>query len=219
MNNVSRSYLHRVSENMGPSMPSTLREELGHVGKNWGWLLGGGVASIILGVAAFTWPERSTVGLIFALGWFFLIGGFVRIAQAIQLRNEIGTGWRVFDSILSLAAGVLLLRYPGGGMFAVTIAMTFFFFMSAVSKSTVAFATRPHPGSGWAFVSAVASFALGIYMLLTFPVSALWVPGALLGIDFVIYGISLTGVSFKLRDLHKEIEQAVGKPVESKKVA
>jgi uncharacterized membrane protein HdeD (DUF308 family) len=46
-----------------------------------------------------------------ALGWFFLVGGFVRIAQSIQLRREM---------------------------------------------------------SGWAFVSAIASFALGLYMIATF---------------------------------------------------
>jgi uncharacterized membrane protein HdeD (DUF308 family) len=200
-------------------MPSSLRDDLGRIGKNWGWITGVGVSFIILGVVAYVWPVVSTVALTLALGWFFVVGGIVRIAQAIQLRNEIGTGWRVFDAILSLAAGVLLLRYPGGGMFAVAIAMTFFFFMSAVSKATVAFAMRPLPGSGWAFVSAIASLALGIYMIATFPISALWVPGALLGIDFIIYGVSLIGVSFNLRNLHREIDQTVSKPTDTRRAA
>jgi uncharacterized membrane protein HdeD (DUF308 family) len=197
-----------------PSISSSvsMREELARLGKNWVWLLVSGMIFIILGIAAYVWPVASTVTLTLALGWLFVVGGFVRVVQAIQLRQHIGTGWRVFDALLSLVVGVLLLRYPGGGMLAVAIAMTFFFFMSAVTKSTVAFGTRPLPGSGWAFVSAIASLVLGIYMIATFPVSAAWVPGALLGIDFVFYGISMIGFSFNMKKLHREIGEVVGPP-------
>jgi uncharacterized membrane protein HdeD (DUF308 family) len=190
----------------------SLREEFARLGENWGWFLLSGISLIILGIAAYVWPVASTVTLTLALGWVFIVGGLVRIVQAIQLRQHIGTGWQVFDALLSLAAGVLLLRYPGGGMFAVAVAMTFFFFMSAVTKGTVAFATRPLPGSGWALVSAIVSLALGIYMIATFPVSALWVPGALLGIDFVIYGISMIGFSFSVKKLHHEIGETERRP-------
>jgi uncharacterized membrane protein HdeD (DUF308 family) len=196
-----------------------LRDELARFGRSWGWLTAGGIVFILLGMAAYLWPVASTLALTVALGWLFVAGGLLRVAQAIQFRREIGTGWRVFDALLSLAAGVLLLRYPAGGMLAIAIAMTFYFFMSAVLKATVAYAARPLAGSGWALVSAIASFALGVYMIATFPVSALWVPGILLGIDFVIYGASLIGFSFNLRNLHREASQAVGKPVEIRRRA
>lgn len=197
----------------------TLRNDLARIGKNWSWLTVGGISFIILGVAAYIWPIASTVTLTLALGWFFLIGGVMRLVQAVQLRKDVGNGWRVFDACLSLAAGVLLLRYPGGGMLAVALAMIFFFFMSAVTKGSVALATRPLPGSGWAFFSAICSLALGVYMIATFPVSAMWVPGALLGIDFVVYGVSLIGVSFSFRKLHREIVRELGEPTEARKAA
>lgn len=215
----SQSRLNTADESMISSIPQSMRNQVAQVGRNWGWLLAAGVCFIALGVTAYMWPVDSTVSLTFALGVLFVIGGVVRIFQAIQLRKEIGTGWRVFDAFLALAAGVLLLRYPQSGVLGVAITMIFFFFMSAVTKSAVAFATRPLPGSGWAFVSAIASFALGIYMIATFPVSALWVPGALLGIEFVIYGASLIGISFNLKKLHREIGQEVGRPTETRRAA
>ena len=45
------------------------------------------------------------------------------------------------------------------------------------------------------------------------------VPGALLGIEFVIYGISLIGVSFGLRKLHKSMGMIGEKPTEAEKAA
>jgi uncharacterized membrane protein HdeD (DUF308 family) len=191
---------------------SKLRAQLAPIGRDWGWLVVAGICFIALGVIAYAWPVLSTISLTIALGIVFAVGGLVRLIQAIRLWQHIGTGWRVFDAILSLAAGVVLLRYPASGMVGLTIAMIFYFFMSAVTKGSIAFATRPLPGSGWAFVSAIASLALGIYMIATFPVSALWVPGALLGIEFVVYGVSLIGVGFSFRKMHRELGQKRGIP-------
>jgi len=203
---MSRTQLYGVDNT---ELSPTLREQLIKLGKSWGWLLAAGICFIALGVIAYLWPVASTVSLTIALGALFVVGGVIRIIQAIQLRREIGTGWRVFDAVLSLAAGVLLLRYPGGGMIAVSIAMIFYFFMSAVTKAAFAFATRPLPGSGWAFVSAIASAVLGVLMISTFPISALWLPGLLLGVDFVFYGATLVSYSFGLRKLYREFGSGV----------
>jgi hypothetical protein len=56
-------------------------------------------------------------------------------------------------------------------------------------------------------------------MIATFPISALWVPGALLGIEFVIYGISMIGFSFGLRRLHHEAKQVFGESAETRRAA
>lgn len=207
-------------ENQRLELPvvSTLHKELARLGKGWGWLFASGIGFVLLGIAAYLWPVASTVTLTLAMGWLLVIGGFVRIIQFFELRKYVGTGWRAFDALLSLAAGVLILRYPGGGMLAIAIAMIFFFFMSAVTQGSVALATRPLPGSGWAFMSAIVSFALGIYMIATFPISALWVPGLLLGIDFFVHGISLMGISARLRKMHHEMKP-IERPIETRRAA
>jgi uncharacterized membrane protein HdeD (DUF308 family) len=208
-----------VDDMTGIASGTKLRERLASLGKSWGWFLAGGIAYIILGIIAFSYPVASTVGLILALGVMFLVGGAIELIHTVQMRKEIGTGWRLFDSLISLAAGVLLLRYPGGGMIGLAIAMIFYFFMSAAAKTVVAFGTRPLPGSGWAFVSAIASFVLGIYMIAQFPVSAFWVPGLLLGINFVFHGVSMVGFSGSVRKLHKEAEEKLGAPSEERRAA
>jgi uncharacterized membrane protein HdeD (DUF308 family) len=184
-------------------------EQLAKPGRNWGWVLVAGVAYITLGIIALSWPVASTVGLTFTLGILFLVASVVQAAHAIHLRKESGTGSRVVQSIAALVAGLLILRYPGAGMVGIAIAMTFYFFVSAFSKWAIAAGMRPHSGWGWTFVSATCSFLLGAYMIVTFPVSALWVPGLILGIDLVIMGASMIGFAFSVRSARARLKETI----------
>ncbi len=184
------------------------RESLARIGHSWGWFLVAGILYILLGIAAFVWPAASTVGLTFALGVVFVVSGIIQLVQAIQLLREAGSGWRFFHAIVSLAAGILIWRYPAGGMVGIAIAMIFYFFASAAIRASAAFALRPHRGWGWMLMGAIASLVLGVEMIATFPVSALWVPGLILGIDLVFYGSALIGFSFDLKNVHRGLEKA-----------
>lgn len=188
------------------SMP----ERLARLGNNWGWFLALGLFSLLFGMLAFGWPVTSSAGLTFALGVLFVANGVLHLIQAFQLRKETGTGWRLVMSVTALAAGVLMLKYPAAGMFGVAIAMAFYFFMSATTKSIAAFGMKGHRGWGWVLASAIASFILGIYIIATFPVSALWVPGTVLGIDFIVHGASMIGLSFDLKKIHQRLTTAAG---------
>ena len=56
-------------------------------------------------------------------------------------------------------------------------------------------------------------------MLATFPVSALWIPGVILGIEFVVHGCSLMGFSLDLRKVHREVEAELRPPEAIKRAA
>ncbi len=189
------------------------------MGRNWGWFLAAGIAFCLAGLAAFLWPVASTLSLAFALGVFFTVGGAIALIQAFRLRGESGNGWRAFHGIAALVAGILMLRYPAGGMLGVAIAMTFYFLVSAAAKGVIALGMRPEQGWGWAMASAVASLCLGIYMIATFPVSALWVPGFLLGLDFAVHGSSLIGFSLTLRKARHLLQQSTTPPPDLRRVA
>jgi len=182
-----------------------LPEQLDRLARGWGWFLAAGIAYIILGVIAYGWPVASTVTLTFFLGMILIVGGIVHAIEAVRLKGETGSGSRAFQAVVGFAAGVLMLRYPGTGMMGITLALAFYFFSSAGTKGVVAFGMRPHKGWGWALFSAAVSFALGVYILASFPTSALWVPGFLLGVEFVVYGASLIGFSLNLKNVHGRV--------------
>jgi uncharacterized membrane protein HdeD (DUF308 family) len=175
------------------------------LGRDWGWVLAAGIGLILLGFVTLSWPVSSTVGLTFALGVMLLASGVVLGIHAIQSRQESGSGWRIVQALVSCAAGVLMLRYPGAGMQGVAIALTFYFFVSATVRALLALELRPVRGWGWVFASAIATGVLGLYILMTLPFAALWVPGFLFGLDLLMYGASLVGISFDLKHLHRSL--------------
>lgn len=180
--------------------------QLKHLSQHWGWVLGFGCLYLLLGVIAFATPVASSIALATTLGALLFVSGIIQLIHAIQLRHESGSGGRFFQSILSLVAGGLMLRYPNVGLLSVAITLAFYFFLGAFSKWVMAFAVRPNKGWIWILASAIASIILGGYIVANLPLSALWIPGVLLGIDFVIAGLSMIRLSTALRQLSKEVK-------------
>lgn len=196
-----------------------LRDEIAQIGASWSSVFAAGLAFAFLGLLAFSWPAGSTVGLTFALGVVLVASGIIQGVHAFQLRKFTGSGMRYFQAISSLVAGSVILRYPGAGMIGIAIALSMYFFVNGSTQWMVASAIRPNRGWGWAFVGAVASFLLGVFTLATLPVSALWLPGTLLGLDLVFTGVSLIGFSFVIRDINKHYKRAIKPPSETKRAA
>jgi uncharacterized membrane protein HdeD (DUF308 family) len=177
------------------------------VGKDWGWVLAAGLALVVIGIIALNWPVSSTVGLTFALSVVLMASGMVHAIDAVQMRHKGGNAWRILHTVVAFAAGILMLRYPGAGMVGVAIAMTLYFFVSSAAKTQLALSLRPVRGWGWIMASAVCSAILGVYILATLPLAALWIPGFILGIDLIVYGASLVGISLDLKHIHRSVSQ------------
>jgi uncharacterized membrane protein HdeD (DUF308 family) len=190
-------------------LQSVLPEQLKKLGEKWGWILGIGVAYTIVGIIAFMLPLNATVGLTVVLGAVLIAGGVLQLIHFFQLRKHVGDGWRILQAVTALAAGFVILRFPEAGMMGITITLSLYFLMSGSARWVLALGMRPHRGWGWAFASATSSFILGIYVLLTFPASAFWLPGLLVGIDLIILGTGLIGFSFDLKNHHVVAQPSV----------
>jgi uncharacterized membrane protein HdeD (DUF308 family) len=165
---------------------------------SWGWIVLGGVVSVILGVIAYLYPVMSTVSITIFVASLLLIGGAIQFAQSVALWKKPHNALRMLRSIVMVVAGVLMFRYPSGGMEAVALTMSFYFFVAAALQWMLASAIPV--GRGWGYFSSILTFFLGVFIIASFPFSALWVPGLLLGIDFVFTGI--TTIAFGIA-IHK----------------
>src|SRR5262245_35722245 len=73
-----------------------------------------GVAAIVFGVVAVLWPGTTLVALAILFGAFMLVEGVITLASG--LRHGLDAGQRVariITAVLSLAAGILALIWPG----------------------------------------------------------------------------------------------------------
>lgn len=58
---------------------------------------------------------------------------------------------------------------------------------------------------GWFAFNGVVSLGLGLFVLATFPISALWTIGVIVGVDLVVAGLAMVGLGVSFKQVKKEI--------------
>src|SRR5262249_9384424 len=80
---------------------------------SWGWELVSGVLAVIAGGLVIRFPVTGTITLTLILAIWFALEGILKIVRGIQHRWMPRWGWLVFDGVLALFLGVLILpRWP-----------------------------------------------------------------------------------------------------------
>jgi uncharacterized membrane protein HdeD (DUF308 family) len=76
----------------------------------WWLVLMGGILSVVIGVLLMTAPAKTVFVLTVALGIYWVIQGiFTLVGMFI---DHSAWGWKLFIGLLSIVAGVVILRYP-----------------------------------------------------------------------------------------------------------
>jgi uncharacterized membrane protein HdeD (DUF308 family) len=171
--------------------------------KHWGWLLAAGMAYVPLGIISMVVPVASSFALTVVLSGVLLGAGVIHLIQAIKLRHESGRLIRFLQSILALVVGAIIFIYPSIGMMGIALTLSFYFLLGAAMQWLLATMMPPGGARGWVYASAVVSFIIGIYIVVTFPMSAFWVPGTLLGIELIFLGFGLIGFALSIREPNK----------------
>jgi uncharacterized membrane protein HdeD (DUF308 family) len=157
--------------------------------RHWGWILAFGVISIILGMIAVGNSVFFTFVSVVFLGSLLLVAGIFQGIDAIRHREHGHVVLHVAESLLAIAAGILLLSRPGEGALIVTLLMAMYFTLIGIFRIISAFALRlPH--WGWMVFNGVVTLALGVIVWMGWPVSGLWVLGLFLGIQLIFAGWS-----------------------------
>jgi uncharacterized membrane protein HdeD (DUF308 family) len=76
----------------------------------WWLLLMGGILNVIVGILLLTSPIKTGYTLVLALGFYWIFTGiFTLVGMFI---DHSGWGWKLFMGLISIMAGILILRYP-----------------------------------------------------------------------------------------------------------
>jgi uncharacterized membrane protein HdeD (DUF308 family) len=170
------------------------------------WSVALGALFILTGVTAIAAPVATSVGLAYLLGALFLICGLAQLVYAVRLFRQDKNIWRFLMSALLIVSGAITLRNPIIGTAGITLTLTFYLFMSAFTRWMISDTLRPHKGWIPLFLGSVISFGLGVYLIVTFPVNSLIVPGIFFGVDMVFFGTTLLTLEFSMRRMQR-IEQ------------
>ena len=165
--------------------------------KHWKALLIEGILLVILGLLAIALPLLASIAITLFLGWLFLISGIAGLILTIWARQIPGFWWSILSALLSLAAGVLLIGWPGQGVISLTLVLGVFFVMEGVASIMYALEHRRELTGrwGWMVAAGILDLVISAMIITGLPGSAEWAIGLLVGINLVLGGASLVGMA------------------------
>jgi uncharacterized membrane protein HdeD (DUF308 family) len=151
-------------------------------------LKGEGVFLIILGIAAVALPLICAITIDYLLGALFILAAFAGLARSFKTKNIPGTIFSVMTYILFLIAGITIITTPLLGVKILSVLLASFFIVSGFFKIIFAFSLKPAKGWGWPLFDGITAMFLGGLIFSTWPFSAVWIVGLIVGIRLVILG-------------------------------
>src|SRR5262245_23259528 len=105
-----------------------------------GWVIFGGILSLVLGMAAIVYNGTATIASVLVFGSLLMVGGIVQVASAFQFRGWSGFFLYLLDGIVRATVGTLLVLYPNAGAEALTLVLCFYFIAGGLFKTFASFA-------------------------------------------------------------------------------
>ncbi len=167
--------------------------------ENRGWILALGVIYIIMGLVIAGSPMAATLAIEIFLGFILIVGGIISVVGSFFTGNWKKLVLILLSGILYLVVGVMLLKNHMAGVLTLTILLAAFLLVEGFFKIIHSFQMKPAANWGWLLVSGIASVILGVMIWGEFPQSSAFIIGLLVGIYFLINGISMVMISFALK--------------------
>jgi len=164
-----------------------------------GWLLALGIIYVIMGFLIIGTPVAATLAIDLLIGIVLIIGGLISIVESFLAGD-----WKRFlfiflSGVLYVVVGALLLKNPMAAILTLTLLLAAFLIVEGIFKVIHAFQLKPLPSWIWLFISGAASVILGLMVWAGFPERSTFILGLLVGIAFLMNGISMVMVAFALK--------------------
>ncbi len=190
---------------MNAMMPGWLDEELASAAEHWGLLAAVGVMLIVCGFVAIATPVIASGAAVLFLGFLLLVGGIAAIIGGIHGRKSGGLAFYLIMGVLSLMAGVVILRNPVESLLTITLLIVIYLFISGIFRIIGAF--MQDAGKGWAIASGAISILLAVLLWQQGASAALWFLGLAVGIEMIFQGFAWLSLGFAAKRL-RQVEAA-----------
>jgi uncharacterized membrane protein HdeD (DUF308 family) len=164
----------------------------------WGVPMVLGIVMIVLGLIALYASVATTLISVIYLGIMLLVVGVMEIIAAVRVGRHGSWLTYLLAGILSLVVGGLFLDKPLASLASLTLLIAGFLFAAGLFRGITAIADR-YPQWGIDFLYGVVALALGVYIVLSWPISSFWVLGTIVSAEILVRGITLVAASWALR--------------------
>jgi len=169
------------------------------VKKSVGWSIVLSVLMILAGVLAIASPLAAGLAVNVIVTWLLLFSGCVHLIFAWYRPSSGGFLWELLLGVLYIVIGGYLMLHPVAGLESLTLALAVYLLMEAALELVLGFSLRPLPGSSWLLLDGIITLILAVMIWRTWPSSAGWVLGTLVGISMLFSGTSRLMLSLVAR--------------------
>ena len=176
------------------------RPMLHALAKSWWLVLLRGVAAIVFGILAFTWPGLSLVTLVLFYGAYTLADGACALAAAFTgAAKTTPTWWLIVVGLLGIAAGAVTFFWTGVTALVLILLIGGWAIAHGIFEIIGAIQLRKEIDNEWWLIFAGALSVIFGLMVLVAPgagaLALIWVIGAY----SIVFGAMLVGLSLRLR--------------------
>jgi len=164
-----------------------------------GWSLALAILMIVAGMIAIAAPLIAGVVIVYVVAWTAIFDGVFQIVYAFRAQSGGRTILELLLGLLYIVAGVFILMHPKGGLLALTLVIACFLLVYGVFALVLAFQMKPLSGWGWVLFDAIVTILLGILIWVHWPANSEWVVGTLIGISFIVSGVSRLMLSLAVK--------------------
>ena len=164
----------------------------------WWLILIQGIATVIIGLLLFATPARTTVALVYFVGWWWLFSGVFDLVSLFWSRAM--WGWKVFSGLLGIVAGAYIIGAPLMGTAVVLGTVTLLLGINGMVIGVIDI-IKAFQGAGWGKgLLGLFSLVLGAVIAFNFTEFAGAIPW-LWAIFALGFGIAAIVMAFQVRKL------------------
>ncbi len=167
--------------------------------------IAGAIVMIVLGFLAVFMSFTTGIVVSVLLGWVLVVSGFAYFAYAFSARSDGEVLWRILIGFLYAFGGFYLLASPQLLLKPLTFLVAAIVFLEALLELMIFSQLRPRPGSGWVLFDGIATIFLAYLILRSWPSPSTWAIGFLVGVKFVVSGVTRLVYSVTTRQTLKAV--------------
>jgi uncharacterized membrane protein HdeD (DUF308 family) len=174
----------------------------------WGWLLVLGVVQIIAGSIAIAIPIVASFAAVAIFGAALLVTATFQLIHAFKIGAWPRSAGYGLSGVLYAIAGLLVITFPLGGALTLAVLIATLFIADGALRVVFAMSVSAAVDRGWLVAAGCCNILVGVFLLIGWPYTALWITGLLLGVNLLITGAM--NIAFASKTRTSKVASAAG---------